>query len=147
MQRLFYLVALGLGLTCHAAHASALESAEAQVRKAGYQVINANGFDSSPLGVLLGQKNGGGDGYAKNAFFFYKGRYLGTDTVSSSATISLVWQDDKTAALMYVLYRPDDPMCCPTGGGAIVRYHYNGQKLLNLDAIPTDAESAPLSRR
>lgn len=122
------------------------DRAIAQVRRLGYRVENPVGFESEPLQVLVGVNARSGDGYAKKAFFFYRGRYLGTDTSQESASILVMWQDGETVALMYVLYRPQDPMCCPTGGGAIVRYHWNGARLVPLDPIPP-VESGPLSRR
>ena len=81
------------------------------------------------------------------AFFFADSTYVGTDTSGPSAHISATWRNDNTVALLYVLYRPSDPMCCPTGGGAIVRYHWDGSRLQPLDPIPTDRIDAPLSRR
>jgi hypothetical protein len=73
--------------------------------------------------------------------------YLGTDTLNPSAQVRLGWRDSDTVALQYQLYRPEDPMCCPTGGAALVRYHWNGQALEPLDPIPSDDSTAVLSRR
>ena len=42
----------------------------------------------------------------------------------------------RTVALLYILYRSGDPLCCPTGGGAIVRFRWNGSRLVALDRIP-----------
>ncbi len=76
----------------------------------------------------------------------YDSRYLGTDAARASAQIEEVWRDDRTIALLYILYRNDDPLCCPTGGGKIVRFHWNGKRLGALDRIPTDDFRAPLHR-
>ncbi|MHB2015746.1 MAG: LppP/LprE family lipoprotein [Candidatus Xenobia bacterium] len=148
MRQLVVALALLIACTLNAAQAQGLQQAEQAVRKAGYRVENRGGYVAAlPLGVLLAVDARSGDGYAKKAFFFYKGRYLGTDTSQPSALLSLLWQNGDTVALMYVLYRPDDPMCCPTGGGAIVRYHWNGARLVPMDPIPSDNGNAALSRR
>jgi hypothetical protein len=55
-----------------------------------------------------------------------------------------LWRDDTTIALMYVLYRNSDALCCPTGGGKIVRFHWNGSRLVALDRIPP--RTGPLHR-
>jgi hypothetical protein len=49
-------------------------------------------------------------------------------------------------ALMYVLYRRNDPNCCPTGGGKIVRFHWTGRRLVALDRIPPLTGEGSLSR-
>lgn len=103
--------------------------------------------DSFLLHVLIGMKTGTADGYDKRAFFFYQGKYLGTDTNSISARINSPWRDDKTIALEYTLYKKDEPLCCPTGGSKVVRFQWDGTKLNALDPIPTDDWDADFSRR
>jgi hypothetical protein len=145
MTRALFLVFL-LALPCSAQ--GALDRAKAQVRHAGYTVVDTRGFtDGLALQVLVGQDARSGDGYAKKAFFFYKGRYLGTDTSDASALEEVSWQDSDTVAVLYILYRSQDPMCCPTGGGAIVRYHWTGSRLTPLDPIPSSSAGSSLSRR
>ena len=90
------------------------------------------------MNVLVGTFTRSADGYNKRAFFFYRGRYLGTDAAQPSSDVGEIWGDGETVALLYVLYRPQDPLCCPTGGGAIVRFHWNGRRLVALDPIPPD---------
>jgi hypothetical protein len=38
--------------------------------------------------------------------------------------------------LIYPLYNPSDPRCCPTGGTASARFSWTGIKLVALDPIP-----------
>jgi hypothetical protein len=47
-----------------------------------------------------------------------------------------IWRDDQAMAFMYVLYRSGDPNCCPTGGGKIVRFRWNGKRVVALDRLP-----------
>jgi len=96
---------------------------------------------------ILATATGTADGYAQAAFYFYNGRYLGTDAIAPSAGISEAWQDDTTVALSYQLYNTTDPMCCPTAGSAIVRFHWTGTQLVPLDPIPPNEGAVDGSRR
>ena len=119
-----------------------------RIKQEGYTVIDSSTYEpSSPLNVLIGVCTGSVDGYCQKAFFFYKNRYLGTDVVNPSASLQVRWRDDKTIALEYELYHPNDPMCCPTAGSKIVRFQWDGDKLTALDPIPTTEGDSDLSRR
>jgi LppP/LprE lipoprotein len=50
-----------------------------------------------------------------------------------------LWRDGRTIALLYVLYRDVDPECCPTGGGAVVRYRLEKGHIRRLDPLPPSA--------
>jgi LppP/LprE lipoprotein len=89
------------------------------------------------LHVIIGYAAGSADGYTQQAFFFLRGRYVGTDLADPSATIQIVWRDDTTIALGYTIYKPNDAMCCPLGGEVTVRYHWTGTRLVTLDRIPS----------
>lgn len=69
-------------------------------------------------------------------WLFVDGRYVGLHASQSSAQIIGFWRDLNTIAFLYVLYRPGNPMCCATGGGAVVRYHWTGRRVLRLDPLP-----------
>jgi hypothetical protein len=115
--------------------------AVAKLRDEGYRPDDASDYDSSAtLRVLIGTRLDSGDGYAKRAFFFVGGRYIGTDTSEDSAQMRVENASDDTVTLAYALYGPDDALCCP-GGTATVRYQWNGSRLVPLDPIP------PRSRR
>ncbi len=119
------------------------------IKQKGYTVIDTSEvwYDpSEQLNVLIGMCTGSADGYCKQAFFFYNGKYLGTDTADPSQQISVVWRNDTTIALNYILYRKDDAMCCPTAGAATVRFQWNGTKLEALDPIPSSDWSADAHR-
>jgi LppP/LprE lipoprotein len=80
-----------------------------------------------------------GDGRDQHVWFFDSGRFVGTDARKSSHWIIGLWRDDKTIAFLYVLYRQSNPECCPTGGGASVRFHWTGKRLARLDSLPPRA--------
>jgi LppP/LprE lipoprotein len=79
---------------------------------------------------------GGGDGHEQRVWFFAGARFVGTDSPRSSAAIIGLWRDQSTTAFLYVLYRPSDPLCCATGGGSVVRYRWNGRRIVRLDPLP-----------
>lgn len=115
--------------------------AVAKVRAQGYRVDDPSTYHSSDtLRVLVGTKADSGDGYAKRAFFFVGGRYIGTDTSDDSAQIREEGASGSSVTLAYALYGKGDALCCP-GGTATVRYQWNGSRLVPLDPIP------PRSRR
>jgi hypothetical protein len=117
-----------------------VDEAVATVEREGFDVIDRRAYDASAtLRVLLGIKHGSGDGYAKRAFFFVRGRYIGTDTSDLSASMRIASQSDTTVGLTYALYGPRDALCCPHRFGT-VRYHWNGTRLVPLDPIPSRAE-------
>ena len=124
-----------------------LAQAEATVKGRGFTVDDPGDYRSSQtLRVLIGTRAGSSDGFAKRAFFFVGGRYLGTDTSDDSADITVAHQQDTLVTLAYRLYRKGDPLCCPTGGQTLVRYQWNGSRLTPLDPIPSSSANAPVSR-
>jgi len=118
-----------------------------RVAREGYVVRDPRTYDAgASLRVLLGARNGADDDY--RAFFFLNDRYLGTDTLQpSAAPLSVVRQDGSTVALQYSLFRLGDSTCCPSGGTAVVRYRWSGERLEPLDPIPDNQINAPFSRR
>ena len=118
------------------------------MRSKGYTPDPTTSWDlPHQLSVILATAAGTADGYEQAAFFFYNGRYLGTDAIAPSAGISDAWQDDTTVALSYQLYNATDPMCCPTAGSATVRFHWTGTQLIPLDPIPANDDAVDNSRR
>ncbi|MCL5265476.1 MAG: protein kinase [Chloroflexi bacterium] len=134
--------------TTEVSKAQGVQSAVAKVASLGYTVKSAGSYnDRNTIRVLIGVATGSADGYNQRAFFFVNNDYIGTDTLNPSATVNLKWQTNDTVSLSYPLYRPNDPMCCPSGGVAQVRYYWNGARLVPLEPIPSDDWKAPLSRR
>ncbi|MCK9893578.1 LppP/LprE family lipoprotein [Frankia sp. AgB32] len=122
--------------------------ASSVVRAAGYTPISFAGFDpGADLSVIVGLLSTSGDGHPQRAFLFHRGEFVGNDAPQPSATIRWIWSTDRVVALQYDLYRPDDPMCCPTAGGSTARFQWNGTSVTPLDPVPTAAYSAPASRR
>lgn len=125
-----------------AAKAPALAAAEAYVARhcpANTREIStrmwANGLQ---FNALFGNCRAG-DGRDQRIWFFVAHRFVGTDATTSSHLIVGLWRDERTIAFLYVLYRQSDAECCATGGGAIVRFHWSGNRLMRLDRLPPRA--------
>jgi hypothetical protein len=113
-----------------------LSEAVAKLRAEGYRPDDTGDYDSSAtLRVLVGTRLDSGDGYAKRAFFFVGGRYIGTDTSDDSAQMRVEGHSDTTVTLAYAIYGQGDALCCP-GATKRVRYQWNGSRLVPLDPIP-----------
>ncbi len=123
---------------------------------AALAVLHAHGYaakatseyhPNQTLRVLVGTGARSNDGYDKQAFFFVDGHYLGTDASRPSAQIGVVSQSDTEVTLAYQLYRPNDPLCCPGGGTAHVRFQLNNGRLVPLEQIPPVSSTSGTSRR
>jgi serine/threonine protein kinase len=114
------------------------------LRELGYEPVNPRvGHVTRHLWALQGSNAeatiGGGTNYDHRIFFFYGRRYLGTDTAEPSAQPpSIVSRNPFTVAVEYFLYTPNDPFCCPSAGFAIVRFSWDGNRLVPLDPIPAN---------
>lgn len=126
----------------------ALTSAVAIVKQHGFTPTDTADYHADQtLRVLIGTKSGSGDGYGQQAFFFVDGHYIGTDASEPSATLKVVAQSDTEVTLAYPLYRAHDPLCCPGGGQATVRFQLNNGHLAPLDPIPPASSSSGLGRQ
>jgi LppP/LprE lipoprotein len=132
------------------------QGTEAEGLSAATAVLQAKGFTandtseyhpSQTLRVLIGTRSGSADGYGQQAFFFVNGRFIGTDSSQPSGTLRVVEQSDTEVTLAYPLYRKSDPLCCPSGGQATVRFQLNDGKLAPLDPIPPVTSSTGFSRQ
>jgi hypothetical protein len=138
------------GGTSGGAEASGEEAAAAVavVKTHGYTPADVSQYHANQtLRVLLGTRTGSADGYEQRAFFFLDGKYLGTDSSQSSASIKLVSQSDTEVVLAYTLYHPHDPLCCSTGGQATVHFQLNNGQLVPLQPIPPASSTSGLSRQ
>jgi LppP/LprE lipoprotein len=132
----------------HEAKGGALAGAEAVLRARGFTASStADYHEGQALRVLVGTRTGSSDGHDQQAFFFVNGRYIGTDASQPSATVSVVGQSDTEVTLAYRLYRENDPLCCPSGGEARVRFQLNNGMLTALDPIPPVRSGSGLSRQ
>jgi hypothetical protein len=86
------------------------------------------------------------DGHDQHVFFFDRGRFVGTDGLGTSAAVLGMWRDDTRFAFMYVIYKPSDALCCPTGGGRIVRFRWDGRRFHRLDPAPPRLTSTRAGR-
>ncbi len=107
----------------------------------GYEPASANAAaaTSSGLEVIVGRSVLAPQD-RHQAFFFFGGRFVGTDLFESSRAIEVAWRSLDTIALAYDVYRPDDEICCPTGGAIIVRYSWDGKEIVPLDPVPSAEE-------
>ena len=132
----------------HSAGTAGLPAAIAVIRAHGYTASDPSQYHpDQTLRVLVGTGSHSNDGYDKQAFFFLDGHYLGTDAARPSAQISVVSQSDTEVTLSYALYRAADPLCCPGGGQARVRFQLNNGRLVPLDPLPPVSSSAGTSRQ
>jgi LppP/LprE lipoprotein len=128
--------------------AEGVSGAEAVLRAKGYTANDPSAYHSGQaLRVLVGTRTGSGDGYGQQAFFFVNGHFLGTDSSQPSATVRVASQSDTEVTLEYPLYKRSDPLCCPGGGKASVRFQLNNGKLTPLDPIPPASSKSGLSRQ
>jgi hypothetical protein len=109
-------------------------AAVAELRRQGYAPLNLAEYDfKTPLRVLIGKRAGDG---ARWAFFFAGERYVGHDSATQSAGLSLVRTSPHTATLAYRTYGPTDAACCPHGPRVTVRFKWDGTTLTPQQAIP-----------
>lgn len=133
--------------TKEAANSEGLSGAVAVVKAHGFTPESTSDYRADQtLRVLTATRTGSGDGYARQAFFFVGNRYIGTDTSQPSAGVKVVAQSDTEVKLAYPLYRPHDPLCCPGGGQATVRFQLNNGRLVALGTIPPVSSTTGLSR-
>jgi LppP/LprE lipoprotein len=111
-------------------------------RRAAVAIVRAQGYTPVSLGdysfktrlhVLIGKRTPDG---AKLAFFFILTHYLGHDSESPSARLSLVANVWKSATLAYRTYAATDSACCPSGPRVTVRFTWNGTQLVPRGTIP-----------
>ncbi|HTW40756.1 MAG TPA: LppP/LprE family lipoprotein [Solirubrobacteraceae bacterium] len=128
--------------------AEGLEGALKVLREHGYEAKETTEYHpEQTLRVLIGTGAQSNDGYDKRAFFFIDGKYIGTDTSTPSAQVSVVRQSDTEVTLSYALYRPNDALCCPSGGQAKVTFQLNNGKLQPTGPIPPEQSSTGVSRQ
>lgn len=128
-------------------HSQGLNEAISVLKGHGYAPGETSQYHpNQTLQVLIGTSTTSTDGHIQQAFFFVRGRFLGTDTRLPSATVNLIAQSDTEVTLSYPLYRPTDPISSPTGGHAIVHFQLNNGQLTSLNPIPPANSSTGLSR-
>jgi hypothetical protein len=77
----------------------------------------------------------GGDYY----FFFVSGNAVGRQVFAKSVGERLV--DPTTFSVTYQVYVPGNPHCCPAGGQATVRLHWDGHQVRPLDPMTGATQS------
>jgi hypothetical protein len=125
-----------------------LSGAEAVMQAKGFTASDTSAYHSDQaLRVLIGTRAGSSDGHGQQAFFFVNNSFIGTDAKEPSATVKVLSQSDTEVTLAYPLYRASDPLCCPGGGQATVRFQLNNGKLTPLGPIPPASSKTGLSRQ
>ncbi|MGH2911169.1 MAG: LppP/LprE family lipoprotein [Solirubrobacteraceae bacterium] len=133
--------------TKEAGSGGSLSGALAVVKAHGFTANSTSDYHADQtLRVLTATRTGSGDGYAQQAFFFVGNHYIGTDTSQPSAGVKVIAQDDTEVTLAYPLYRPHDPLCCPSAGQATVHFQLNNGRLVPLGTIPPASSSTGVSR-
>lgn len=113
----------------------------------GYTPLDISDYHATQtLRVLIGTRTGAAAG-TERAFFFLGDRYLGTDAATPSGSISVVSQSDTEVTLAYALYRPHDPVCCASGGRAVVHFQLDNGALTPLQTLPPATSASGLSRQ
>ncbi len=136
------------GTGAEEATGAATAAAVAVVETHGYTPNDTSEYhQGQTLKVLVGTRTGSADGYDQRAFFFLDGKYIGTDASQPSASVRVVGQSDTEVTLAYPLYRSHDPLCCPSGGRATVRFQLNDGRLVPLQPIPPASSAAGLNRQ
>jgi hypothetical protein len=110
------------------AQKAARAAAVAELRHQGYAALKRSDYDPrATLRVLIGRPVGvaGGGSFA---FFFDRGRYLGRDSLSPSASVRVVGQTPHAVTLSY-------RTCCPAGH-VHVRFKLEGGAFHALQLIP-----------
>jgi hypothetical protein len=125
-----------------------LRAALAVLAQHGFQAADSGAYrPNQTLQVLIGTRSSAPAEYRQQAFFFERGRYLGTDASRPSGAIRVASQDDTDVTLAYALYRAQDAPCCPTGGESVVRFALDNGRLQALDPIPPTSSASEPSRR
>jgi hypothetical protein len=113
-------------------------AAVAVVRSQGYTPVSLSDYSfKTRLHVLIGRRASDG---ARLAFFFILTHYIGHDSLSPSARLSVMSNTKKTVTLAYRTYGASEPACCPRGPRVTVRFVWNGTQLLPEGTIPPSFE-------
>lgn len=81
------------------------------------------------LAAWIGVKMGS-DGHNQFVFFFFNGKYLGTDTAKPSLEITSAKAAVNGIAVTYPVYKKNDSFANPTGTPVTITYTWSGSKLV-----------------
>ena len=87
------------------------------------------------LRVLVASATGSATGNNKRAFFFVGRRYIGTATDDARGYLDYVGQTSTRVRLRFGVFGKGSADCCPTST-KVVRFQWNGKRLVPLDRIP-----------
>lgn len=124
----------------------------ARIMSQDVTLIKAKGYDpdieqfaSTPDGaggalyawVSSNNRNRGGNGVFLNVFFFDGTRFLGTGTLGDGNIVRVSAAGSGAINVTYDTYRPNDPLCCPSGIPATITYAWDGVRLTRSGTLPT----------
>jgi serine/threonine protein kinase len=95
---------------------------------------------SAPLNAVVAYYDGGVASGPGKVFFFANGRYVGSDTTDGSISVGAVRVSSTEIKVQYLLYKPGDSNCCPSGGTDNVRFVWTNGRLVRLDPIPSASQ-------
>jgi len=117
-----------------------LQSAEAYVQAqntlgGSLQFVNPaqTWVDGNTLHALHAQPTGAAGTGGDTFYFFVQGAPVGHTMFTQSVQDAPV--DPTTFGVTYDAYRPGDASCCPSGGMATVRFHWNGSALVTVGSL------------
>jgi hypothetical protein len=125
--------------------------AAAKIASQGYVISSGPDVSSrGPLRAFVVICRGSADGHCGVIDFFYNNKYTGALTEGHAGKLwvteydaRIVSQDGRTVVLDLPLSRPEDPLCCPSGGTLVARYIWNGRTVV---PVGTAADIAPKPR-
>lgn len=91
---------------------------------------------SLDLSAVVGLTPGATGSSPVQVFLFHQGCYLGTTTKDSRVSLTVEQARGDTVVVRYSRYEAGDPTCCPSLPDDVVRYRWNGSKVVPLDPIP-----------
>ncbi len=90
------------------------------------------------LSWMLVNWNGSHPGY--HVLFFTNGTYLGTATSKYYGYTTVLGKTKNTVSVQYRWVKPEDALCCPSGGPTVVTYTLNGTAVTAQGQFPPDPD-------
>ncbi|WP_228541254.1 LppP/LprE family lipoprotein [Nocardia sp. XZ_19_369] len=90
------------------------------------------------LSWMLVNWNGSHPGY--HVLFFTNGTYLGTATSKYYGYTTVLGKTKNTVSVQYRWVKPEDALCCPSGGPTVVTYTLNGTTVTAQGQFPPDPD-------
>lgn len=100
-------------------------------------VPDTSAYDPSlDLSTVRGDTPGGTVSSPVQVFMFHKGCYEGPALPHAYGEVKIAQVSNDAVAVHYAHFRPTDGNCCPSLPDYVVRFHWNGTKVVALDPAP-----------